>query len=218
MSAPTSANPHMNDPHTETSRRRLRVSGTGAVARGSATVGLRPPEQGQPVAGQGEIAEDHEAGHPAESVVDDAGAQLPRLSPAGLGVVDGCPVDQAEVAPGSEPAHQAGADRLELRTVHIVEQLRAEHEVERPVKLPGANVQPPYLDPGLAGESPAGPTDRQRREVHRDDPAAPVQETGGEAPLAAAHLEGAGIAPALEHLDGRPRALTLVRGGREAPG
>src|SRR5205807_2819792 len=196
MSAPTSANPHMNEPHTETSRRRLRTSGSGAAARRSGTTGLRPPEQGHPVAGQSEIAEDHEAGHPAEPVVDPAGAHLSGPLGAGLGVVDGRPMDQAEVPAGSEPSHQAGADLLELRAVHIVEELCAEHEVERSVKLRSPNIEPLHLDPGLAGESPAGPTDRQRGKVDGDDVAAPVQQAGGEETLAAPHLEGAGIGPA----------------------
>src|SRR5438132_11191683 len=104
MSAPTSANPHMNEPHTETSRRRLRTSGTGAAARRSGTTGLRPPEQGHPVAGQSEIAEDHEAGHPAEPVVDHAGAHLPRLGGARLSVVDVRPMDQAEDPAASDPS------------------------------------------------------------------------------------------------------------------
>src|SRR5207302_4228989 len=193
-------NPHLNAPNAETSRRRLRTSGSGAAARRSGTTGLRPPEQGHPVAGQSEIAEDHEAGHPAEPVVDPAGAHLSGPLGAGLGVVDGRPMDQAEVPAGSEPSHQAGADLLALRAVHVVEELRAEHEVERSVEIPGANIQPLHLDPGLAGESPAGPADRQPREVDGDDMAAPVQQTGGKEPLAAAYLEGAGIVPALEHL------------------
>src|SRR2546428_2352343 len=101
MSAPTSANPHMNEPQTETSRRRLRASGTGPAACRLATAGLGPPEQGQPVAGQGAIAEDREAGNPAEPVMDHAGAHQPgRVRAAGSGVVDGRSMDQAEVAAG----------------------------------------------------------------------------------------------------------------------
>src|SRR6266513_916148 len=172
MSAPTSANPHMKEPHTDTSRRRLCPSGWDRTAAWSTTRRLQAAKQRQSVPREPAVVDDSEVGRAAEPVVDGPGAHLPDRSRAvrpGTGIVDRCAVHQAEIPPRRDPPNHPGRDIVELAAAHIVEELRTEDEVKSPAGVRHPAIKRPDLHPGGAGQPPAGTADRQARKVQRDD-------------------------------------------------
>src|SRR5579884_2104613 len=191
MSAPTSAKPHMKDPHTDTSRSRW----GSTTRRGSAASAIGIPsaaQQGEAIAREEAVPDQGELRHPAEEAVDLPGSHLPAPPLAGelrSRVVGRGPVHKAQVPAQVEPPDDPAGHGLELRPAHVVEELGADHEVKPPAGILAHDVQGPELDTRLPGEAAPGPAESAPREIHRHHAVAQPEELDREGPLTAPHLQ-----------------------------
>src|ERR1700736_6406144 len=217
MSAPTSANPHMNEPHTETSRRRLAV-GAEATAVCSATGISDPPEQRKPEARESEIPNDRKPGDSHEPLTNHGRAHETRRSRRTVrrfDVVYGGPMPQAEVAPEGQPPHQPGRHDLAFGSVQVVEEFRAEHQVKRLLQILHANVELPDVHAWITCKALPGSTNGQGGEVNGNEVPALIHQTGRKDALPAPDFDGGRIVAFLEDAQGGLRPVAFVRRGCE---